>query len=129
MIRGSNPGRGNGFFSSPKTSRSALGPHSLQLNEYGRYFPEIKLPGRETDNNTSIQRVRMSGCIYIYTPLYAFMPGTRSSLPSLVSIAPCNCSYSSRSLRQAATSDCIPPHSSSVFHRFMQHCICRQFTT
>jgi hypothetical protein len=86
MIRGSNPGRGKGFFSYPKTSRTALGPHRLLLNEYGCYFPEIKLPGRE---HTSMQRLRISGCTY-YTPLYAFMPGTRRSLPSLVSIAPCN---------------------------------------
>jgi len=52
---GFDPGRGKKFFSSPKTSRAALGPPSLLFNEYQRYFPEVRRPGREVNNNTSIQ--------------------------------------------------------------------------
>jgi len=50
-LQGSNPGKGERFFSSPNIHPPLYGPLSLPSNEYLGPFPEIKRSGRETDHS------------------------------------------------------------------------------
>jgi hypothetical protein len=50
-VRGSNPGRGKIFFSSPKRPDGLWGPPSLLFNGYRGFFPGVKRPGRQINHS------------------------------------------------------------------------------